>query len=156
MSVQGAKYNRRKGRFHRALRAMNKNDPTFPHAAPTIRGFSKRAALGEAQNWRCAYCGVGCGGKPEDDHYPTIDEYVPIAAGGAPYWENQVMACRLCNTGRGAMRAMRYLRMVQTYGRNKAWKLGLQLWRSHRRSTAPPTGGAGSRSHSLQSSGHAP
>ncbi len=51
-----------------------------------------RRRVGEAQNWRCAYC--YCDISPET---ATLDHVVPIAKGGADDWENIVAACEPCN-----------------------------------------------------------
>ena len=82
--------------------------------------------LGEAQNWRCAYCGIRCDGGHNADDAPSRDHVIPKAAfRGRPIyehldWSNEIMACRLCNSHRGAMYARAYFQMVQWKGRLKA------------------------------------
>lgn len=80
--------------------------------------------LGEAQNWRCCYCGVQTrfGTHCEWDA-PTCEHVIPLRYGGLRDWGNEVMACNLCNNGRGRMSALRYLKMVEEIGRWKAFKL---------------------------------
>ena len=96
--------------------------PNFGHLS---RGFTKRQALSEAQNHRCAYCGIVMtephpGWPTHRDTDATIDHYVPVAAGGLRIWSNEVMACRLCNQYRGAMWATTYFKRVQELGRTMA------------------------------------
>lgn len=96
----------------------------FPHRYQHETGeFDKRQALLEGQNHRCAYCGTPVHDFERKQHDPnraTIDEVVPRVAGGKCVWSNQVIACRLCNEGRSAMRAERYFEAVLTMGRWKA------------------------------------
>lgn len=92
------------------------HDPTFPHDV----GARKIVVLAEAQNWRCAYCGIRCHGSPGAGDEATIDHVTPIIAGGLRQWANEVMACRLCNEGRGAMWARQYFIIVGHKGREKA------------------------------------
>lgn len=80
----------------------------------------KLAILAEAQNWRCCYCGIRCDGPRNAHNAPSRDHVIPIVAGGLHRWDNEVMACNLCNNGRGAMPARRYLQMVIWRGREKA------------------------------------
>lgn len=82
----------------------------------------KLAILAEAQNWRCAYCGERCMGEDRDWDAPSRDHIVPVVMNGAKDWWNEVMACNLCNNGRGAMWARQYFRRVQRMGRWKAFK----------------------------------
>jgi 5-methylcytosine-specific restriction endonuclease McrA len=99
-------------------------DQTFPYRP--IDGVTKRIALAEAQNWRCAYCGIACElltfENRFDPNVATIDELEPRANGGRRLWINQVMACRLCNNGRDTVRPLRYFLWVQQYGREGAVK----------------------------------
>ncbi len=81
---------------------------------------NKRWRLGEAQNHRCAYCGIPTTDDPLADDGATLDEYQAQAHGGLRIWKNQIMACRLCNHGRGKLRAMVYFEAVQRLGRKKA------------------------------------
>lgn len=92
----------------------------FPH----LHGVKKREALCESQNHRCAYCGIKCEGEHVDDDAPTIDEVIPRCIGGRQTWDNQVLACRRCNNGRGAIDAMVYFERVLTMGRDEAYKWG--------------------------------
>lgn len=94
----------------------------FPYPIP--RRSRKRLLLAEAQNWRCAYCAIVV---DADDVYTdnalTIDEVVPVARNGPPSWDNQVMACRLCNNGKGHYDAEVYHGLVVVHGRHRAPKL---------------------------------
>ena len=103
---------------------MKKFDPTFPHKSHEARGFKKRTCLCEAQNWRCCYCGILFSDDQASDAYPTFEHVVPIVAGGSEFWENEVMACRLCNEARGAMYARNYLQHVIWKGREAAARWG--------------------------------
>lgn len=101
----------------------------FPHFSHQSRAFEKRIALAEAQNWRCAYCGIAVQIEVDDrDTRLSIDEVVPRCAGGLRVWSNQVIACALCNQGRGAMRAERYFGRVQEEGRLSAYAWGVNKW----------------------------
>lgn len=100
------------------------NDTTFPHKAHETRNFTKRTALCEAQNWRCCYCGIRFSDDVDSDACATIEHVVPIVAGGLMRWLNEVVACRLCNEGRGAMYARSYYQHVVWKGRAKAAKWG--------------------------------
>lgn len=89
--------------------------------------------LAEAQNWRCAYCGCHCHDTGNSWSAPSREHVVPVVAGGLHVWENEVMACRLCNNGRGAMWARRYLEKVQRVGRWKAFKWAIRGRRLRRK-----------------------
>ena len=110
-----------------------KNDD-FPYQ--NRRGFSKRAALLEAQNHRCAYCGVSVSHFGGDDDAATIDEVQPRSRGGQTIWSNQVIACRLCNQGRGNYNAIAYFELVAKFGRIEAPRELLRR-RSNRRQSTP-------------------
>lgn len=99
-----------------------RNAQDFPIKSTDARGFNKRSALSEAQNHRCCYCGTQLSNHVKDDHpdRATVDHVIPKIAGGHCKWDNEVMACRLCNHGRGAMNAYRYFEAVQQMGRYKA------------------------------------
>lgn len=115
----------------------------------------KITALSEAQNWRCAYCGIRCDGIGNEHNAPSRDHVVPKAAKqdkilyGGLIWENEIMACRLCNNSRGAMYARAYLQAVKWKGREKAAKWALRKRRNRRAvrshyaadGTAPECGG---------------
>lgn len=96
----------------------------FPIKSTDARGYSKREALSEAQNHRCCYCGEMCKDDAPENDRATVEHVVPKIAGGRANWGNEVMACRLCNSGRGAMRAERYFEAVQEMGRWKAAAYG--------------------------------
>lgn len=95
------------------------------------RKYTKVEALSEAQNHRCGYCGVRFSGA-RWDAIATVDHVKPVSLGGLRVWENEVMACILCNSGRGAMLADDYFEMVQELGRAKAAEIG------RRREGRPP------------------
>lgn len=86
------------------------------------RNKKKLIALSEAQNWRCAYCGIYCDTTHHHWNHPSREHVIPVLAYGLHEWENEVMACRLCNTGRGVMAALIYLAKVQEVGRWKAFR----------------------------------
>jgi hypothetical protein len=95
--------------------------PSCPDDFPHKVDVRKLHALSEAQNHRCAYCGIRVVDGDKWDG-PSRDHFVPRASGGCRHWGNEVMACILCNHGRGCMPAMRYFEMVQRHGRRGAWK----------------------------------
>jgi 5-methylcytosine-specific restriction endonuclease McrA len=80
--------------------------------------------LGEAQNWRCAYCGVRLRHVHAHADEATLDEVVPRCAGGLRVWANQVLACRICNSGRGSIPADVYFAHVVKWGRYEAARWG--------------------------------
>lgn len=59
--------------------------------------------LGEAQNWRCCWCGV----RTLEHYYkrrvthPSFEHVVPVALEGPDHPDNMTMACVRCNQGRG-------------------------------------------------------
>ena len=56
--------------------------------------------LGEAQNWRCCYCGLRVfvdRPKRKQHNQPTIDHVTPLSKGGADHPDNMVIACFRCN-----------------------------------------------------------
>lgn len=114
----------------------------FSFAAIYATGRRKLNVLGEAQNWRCCYCGIRCTGRRDDHDEPTVDHVLPIAAGGLRSWDNEVMACRLCNVGRGAMPARKYLLLVMWKGRWKAHRNARRKYtrrvRTNKRHSTPP------------------
>lgn len=70
--------------------------------------------LAESQNWRCCYCGVAFVMSPRShDHAPSFDEVTPQSLGGKKAWENQVAACRGCNTRRGIVPATKFWWLVR-------------------------------------------
>jgi hypothetical protein len=91
-----------------------------------------RRRVAAEQNWRCAYCGVQMidGGGRRSMLQCTLDEFIPLAAGGARTWANSVAACRFCNTARGLMEAFAFYDLVRQRGRMEAAQHALQ-W--HRR-----------------------
>lgn len=63
-------------------------------------------AIAERDGWECWYCGVGLdAGSPST----TLDEWVPIARGGRPLIDNQVLACSPCNQDKADMTGHEYL-----------------------------------------------
>jgi hypothetical protein len=80
----------------------------------------------EAQNWRCAYCGIVMPYAPRSyvgDDRPTREHYRPKSLGGTDAWENLAGACALCNSGRGIMHPEVYFVLVQRVGRYEAERL---------------------------------
>lgn len=61
---------------------------------------SRRFALAEAQNWRCAYCTVGL--EPNGARGAIVDHILPRRVGGLAVWPNLVCACFECNSARGS------------------------------------------------------
>lgn len=111
----------------------------FPYKSHENRGWSKRHALLEAQNHRCAYCGdpVRVTNRHGDVGHDvaTIDEVVPKVQGGRPIWSNQVIACFFCNQSKGALRADVWLMTVTTMDKTAA-----ALWAAREHSKAASFG----------------
>ncbi len=60
--------------------------------------------LGEAQNWRCCYCGIRMDTldvNRTQPTQPTIEHLIPLRKGGKDHPENLVIACCLCNSTKG-------------------------------------------------------
>jgi len=114
----------------KAFRHHGQDD--FPLKSTEARDYDKRSALLEAQNHRCGYCGQRVFDHIKDGAHnrATIDEVVPRAAGGRCFWSNQIIACHLCNQGRGAMNAYRYFAYVQKFGRWMAHQWGREQHRA--------------------------
>lgn len=70
-------------------------------ATKVAKNIYMRCRLGEAQNWRCCWCGERC--RPESGHKDsaTIEHVTPRSLGGSDDWENLAMACASCNHRRG-------------------------------------------------------
>jgi hypothetical protein len=99
----------------------------YPHMSMRP-AWKKKNALMEAQNHRCAYCqievkwaqGERLGALFNTGAYATIDHVIARSRGGRTVWSNEVIACALCNGGRGDLDAMRYFNKVQAVGRQAA------------------------------------
>ena len=52
-----------------------------------------RKAVGDAQIWKCKYCGVDVSGKGKS----ALDHIIPVAQGGTSNMENLQILCRRCN-----------------------------------------------------------
>jgi hypothetical protein len=83
--------------------------------------------LAEAQGHRCCYCGIALAPSGAAHDAETLEHMIPVAAGGRDEWLNTVVACRLCNLGRGAMLATSYYDLVRRFGREAAHEKG-QAW----------------------------
>lgn len=87
----------------------------LPIARPVRRPVENIEALiawcRQRLNRRCFYCGIRLhyGYFPRGPASPsgsvkhTVDHVVPLSKGGSPGKRNQVSACLLCNTAKGAM-----------------------------------------------------
>jgi 5-methylcytosine-specific restriction endonuclease McrA len=62
-----------------------------------------RCRLGEAQNWKCCWCGVECVPEPKHKNSATIEHVHPRSLGGENSWDNYAMACSNCNSRRGTL-----------------------------------------------------
>jgi len=92
-----------------------------------------RAALSEAQGHRCCYCGIALAPSGVAHDSETLEHMIPVAAGGRDEWLNVVVACRLCNLGRGAMLATSYFDLVRRVGREAAHVKGRAWYRRQMR-----------------------
>ncbi len=99
-----------------------------------------RESLSEAQNHRCAYCGVRFGAAFR--HWKaelticTIDHFTPIAEGGRDEWENLVAACKRCNEKRKAQPALAFFES-EGWWTAKDRRLGLDFLRRAIRKAKP-------------------
>lgn len=52
----------------------------------------------------CQICGrhIDFDCDSNSDYYPSIDHIIPISKGGEHQWDNVQLACRVCNTLKGA------------------------------------------------------
>lgn len=62
-----------------------------------------RTRAGEAQNWKCCYCGVECITEKNSKRSATLEHILPRSQGGEDTYENSAMACAGCNNSRGNM-----------------------------------------------------
>lgn len=104
----------------------------YPHQS-TRPSYKKKSALMEAQNHRCAYCQVEVWtlphmGRPHQKHdCATIDHFVAMSKGGRRTWSNEIIACLMCNGGRGNIDAMAYFEKVKSLGREAAARWGAMM-----------------------------
>lgn len=74
--------------------------------------------LAEQQGQRCCYCGVRFQDEmPADlrlyfDPRPSVEHLIRIADGGKRVWQNEVAACRGCNSARGDMAPGKFYELV--------------------------------------------
>ena len=75
--------------------------------------------LSEAQNHKCAYCGiVTCypGESSNKDIWATIDHVVPRSKGGKSQYSNYVMACSKCNSEKSSHCALSFYDYKKDFG----------------------------------------
>jgi hypothetical protein len=96
--------------------------------SPTTR---LRQRLSEAQAHRCCYCGIALVGAGNERNAATLEHVIPVCIGGWTGYSNIVVACRLCNFGRGTMLAASYFALVQKLGREGAYEKGRRWQRRH-------------------------
>ncbi len=81
---------------------------------PTAR-TRRRAALAEAQNWRCAYCGGAMQVQEGGPCAATIEHVQARSQGGSDARDNLVAACRGCNEARlPTLSALRFFEIRQS------------------------------------------
>jgi hypothetical protein len=102
--------------------------------ARNLRAWRHR--LSEAQGHRCCYCGIRLTNIRNQHNSATLDHLVPKAVGPWNDDVNLVVACWLCNEGRGPMLATSYFDLVSKRGRDEANRLG-RLWRKRIAGTSP-------------------
>jgi CRISPR/Cas system Type II protein with McrA/HNH and RuvC-like nuclease domain len=106
-----------------------------------IRWRLLRERLCEAQNHRCAYCGVKFGA--EFKHWTanltqaTIDHVIPRSREGTDAWENLVAACKRCNEKRKDEDAFLFFER-KGWLSNRDRKLGTWLDRAIRKTEPLP------------------
>lgn len=83
-----------------------------------------RRRLAEAQNWRCAYCGVGMSEDPKGLDKATLDHVVTLHHGGSNAPANLVVACFLCNEYRQLVDAEVFHELRCRTARSGSWPVG--------------------------------
>ena len=83
-----------------------------------------RSRLSEAQGHRCCYCGICLVDIPRQHNSTTLDHLIPKTVDEWNAEINLVVACKLCNEGRGTMPAASYFDLVSRLGRSEANRLG--------------------------------
>lgn len=78
-----------------------------------------RAAIKEAWNNCCAYCGK----PPIDDASLTIDHVKPKSKGGEDRTSNVIPACRRCNAEKGSDEWISWYRMQPFYSIEGEWRI---------------------------------
>lgn len=71
----------------------------------------KLTHLSGCQNHKCCYCGVEMTVDLTDQKGPTaasVEHVIPLSKGGRRAFENEVAACKACNSSRGNMDAMTF------------------------------------------------
>lgn len=58
-----------------------------------------RSRAGEAQNWKCCWCGIVT--TDSGRRQGTLEHIIPVSMGGKDVIENVALACRKCNSMRG-------------------------------------------------------
>jgi 5-methylcytosine-specific restriction endonuclease McrA len=87
---------------YRANRAASSHRRRAAKAeAPGDFTVEEFAALCEAHEYRCVYC--GCDGKM------TADHAIPLSRGGSNYISNIVPACKSCNSSKGTRTVEEFL-----------------------------------------------
>lgn len=86
----------------RAEWAVQYVDGYTAHLAYTtaVRVYWK-TKLGEAQNWKCCWCGIRMTDERGYKHSSTIEHIVPTSKGGKNHPNNYAVACYNCNSNRG-------------------------------------------------------
>lgn len=87
----------------------------------TIHWGEIKASLSEAQNHRCAYCGVEtmlstpAGAPCRPWNIATVEHIEPKSFGGSNDPDNLVMACLACNESRQSMGVWYFLELVRRW-----------------------------------------
>jgi hypothetical protein len=84
-------------------------------------GWLMRGMIWERSRGMCWYCGSDTVSSPEAMSQASIDHQIPVALGGTDDLENLVLACRECNSEKGAKTADEYRHYV---GRQYARVIG--------------------------------
>lgn len=84
----------------------------------------RRETLWWEQDGKCFYCDKktklpnGLSHGRLRNYHATVDEIVPLSAGGGRKMDNQVMACFECNNGRSDQPADQFLIMKRQFSGN--------------------------------------
>lgn len=78
------------------------------------RARKKIEILCEQQNHRCCYCGVRFDDTdPMGPWCASIEHVIRLCDGGSRTWDNEVAACRRCNSGRGNHDAVTFYGLIK-------------------------------------------
>lgn len=84
------------------------------HAYKVAMRIHLRTRVGEAQNWKCCWCGCDTIISSNKKNSATLEHVNPSSQGGKDEWENYAMACYSCNTRRGVTSVEDFMNNILT------------------------------------------